>query len=132
MKTVIKSIFSALALSMFIVSTSFAQDTQTDDASMQDDTYQQDDRYTTQDGMETQDTQDPAQANQNENKTQIAQEELPTDVTEAIENSEYADWTVAEAYEVEEQDETTYEIHFENPQGQTEKEKFRKNGEVAR
>lgn len=126
MKTTIKSFFSAIALSLFVISASFAQDAGTmDDASTT-----QDGTYSTQDGMETQDTQ--GQLEQNENKTQIAKEELPEDVTTAIEESEYAEWTIAEAYEVDEQEETVYEIHFQNPQGQTEKEKFKKSGEIAR
>lgn len=129
MKTIMKSILSAFALTMFVVSTSFAQGT----GSVQDgtETYSHD-----QDGMETQDTQnqlDQTENEQNEDKTQIAQEELPHEVSTAINEGEYAEYTVAETYEVKsENGEKEYEIHFETPEGQTEKETFNESGEVAR
>lgn len=122
MKTIMKSILSAFALTMFVVSTSFAQDATTQNQS-------------TQDGMETQDNQDwqTSTEQQNEDKTQIAQEELPNEVSNAINEGEYAQFTVAEAYEVKsENGEKEYEIHFETPEGQTEKETFNESGEVAR
>lgn len=130
MKTLLKSMFGAFALTMFVASTSFAQDA----GAMQDD--QASDTYT-QDGMETQGTQDQlgqtSPQEGEENKTQIAQEDLPEEVSNALEEGEYANFTVAEAYEVNSQTgEKEYEIHFQTPDGQTEKETFSESGEVAR
>lgn len=143
MKTIMKSILSVFALTMFVASTSFAQDADINQDAQTSDTYTQDEHmtqdqqdYTTQDGMENQDTQGqlgqttPEQGD--ENRTQIAQEELPSEVSNSLEEGKYADFTVAEAYEIDDQGEKTYEVHFETPDGQTEQATFNESGEIAR
>lgn len=129
MKTVIKSMLSAGALSLFLVSASFAQDAESSMDAQTEDTYTQDETYTqdgTQDAMDTE-----GQLNQKGNKVAVETEELPIEVTDAIQDSEYAEWSIAEAYEVSDKEETMYEIHFENPEGQLEHETFKRDGEVV-
>lgn len=128
-----KSILGTSALTVFMVSASFAQDAGTMQDEQTTETYQEDTYESTQDGVESQDPQlgQTAPEQQAENKTQIAQEELPAEVSDALEQGEYADWTVAESYEIDEQGEKMYEIHFQTPEGQDEQETFKESGEVV-
>lgn len=144
MKTTVKTIIGTCAFTLFFASASFAQDTAPlEDTRNNDQTYPG--TETTQDtkaqeGIEAQDNNNSntqPQLGQNaqqgdENKTQIAQEELPSEVSTSIEEGQYAEWTVAEAYEVDKKGEKMYELHFETPEGEIKKETFNKNGQVAR
>lgn len=150
MKNVVKSILGASALSLFLVSASFAQDAQSSVDGQTPDVYTEDDSYTpdgtmqdgtAQDGTATQQegiesetegqlAQD-GEMTQEENKVAVEKEELPVEVADAINDSQYADWSVSEVYEVTDQEEVVYEIHFANPEGQVEKESFTKNGETV-
>lgn len=120
MKSIVKTFIGTSALSLFLVSASFAQD----GSAMQDDTYQ--------DNTELTQPQEQPALQDEQAKTSIAKEELPAEVNDAIQGSEYAEWTVAEAYEVKEGEEKEYEVHFANPEGELEKETFTKNGDVAK
>lgn len=132
MKTIMKSMIAAFAIMMFAVSTSFAQDAGAMEDEQSTDTYSQDGSS---EGTITPETQDPqlgqTTPEQGENKTEITKEELPTEVSDAIGQGEYAEWTVAETYEINEQGEKMYEVHFETPEGQVEQETFKQSGEVV-
>lgn len=136
MKTIFKSILSTLALVLFVVSTSFAQ------GGVQDPSYSHDaDKESYEDASATSDAaeignDDEVQLGQDmqveENKVEITQEELPQEVTNSLNEEQYSDWVVSETYELKEEGEKLYEIHFETPEGEMEKETFNENGQVAK
>lgn len=47
-----------------------------------------------------------------DNKLEISLEDLPEEVYAALEESDYATWTVSKVYQIEAPDETTYELHL--------------------
>lgn len=68
---------------------------------------------------------------QDGSKQEIAQEDLPMAVQEALKNDQFSNWTVNKVYEVTKSDNSVYySIEFDDGGGQTTTVKFDKNGEV--